>query len=603
MSIGSEITQLLLNQGTIAANRAERQGQIAGQTIAGVGQSIGGAIQQATDPKMQEYRRQQQGRAALTEVLKTTPPNADGSPNHQAIISALGARGFPDVGEAWGSTDVKNQENLASLGKMKSEAVTAARNYQAKQMETIGDAAYHGDTPDKFLASVGYLTAHGQIDEKTANSVLDQAQQAGPDGWQRVRETFLQHSPAWIEAQKKKDEPFTLPPTPAGAAPAERVVGGAVVATGGKPADKPKTKEELAADATNPNSPTKAASQATLDALNAGTTPAAKPENYRVKGVGDVPLEVVPGRGPNDSVRYFLNQGNGTPRREVFAGKDFTAIPAAALQTQAAAQSAVQNLPPWALDSSRPVGAEGNVMHSTLRMTPNGLFQDAQTVIATGQYPQMSRGNDPASQAKRAAIDSKIGAIAAAAGMDVPTLRAFYKSNAKSLQQQQSAYDVASVAISKADRDVDLLEKILPKVGDTGSPLFNKPLRAFEKDVAGNADLSEMATRLRSVQSEYTRILNASPTGAGGGVMSDSARHEVDALLAGNATVPQMLRSIAALKSEGANRLLSQGEQIQRIQQRMQSNGGDDRVKVKGPKGETGTVPKGTALPSGWSLQ
>lgn len=289
------------------------------------------------------------------------------------------------------------------------------------------------------------------------------------------------------------------------------------------------------------------------------------PKSYEKSSVllDGKPAEILTDPAPNGKI-YDLN-------RNVIenAAARIKPIPPAALQAQGAVAAAVSNLPAWALDSSRPVGPDGNVMHPTLHMTPNGLFQDAQTVIATGQYPQMSRGNDPASQAKRAAIDSKIGAIAADAGMDVPTLRAFYRSNAASLGQQQKAYDIASVAIAKADRDVDLLEKILPKVGDTGSPLFNKPLRAFEQNVRGDENLSEMATRLRSVQNEYTRILNASPTGGGGGVMSDSARHETDQLLAPNATVGQMLRSIAALKSEGGNRLLSQGEQIQRIQARM----------------------------------
>jgi hypothetical protein len=255
-----------------------------------------------------------------------------------------------------------------------------------------------------------------------------------------------------------------------------------------------------------------------------------------------------------------------------------------------AGQTAVANIPPWALTPDRPTPAEGNVFEPKIGTTPNGLFQDAQTWLQTGKYPPLGLGQNPLAVARRSAIDSKVGAIAAASGMDVPALQALYRTNAQTLTQQQKAYDIASVAIAKADKDVDLLDTILPKIGDTGIPIFNQPLRDFEKSVAGNPDLSEFATRLKSVQSEYTRIINASPTGTGGGVMTDSAQNDVKQLLDPKATVPQILRSIAALKSEGANRLLSQGEQIQRIQARMQGNTNEtahavgDIVMVNGQK-------------------
>lgn len=277
------------------------------------------------------------------------------------------------------------------------------------------------------------------------------------------------------------------------------------------------------------------------------------------KTTQDVPISVVPTKDGTGSTYHYLGQDvSGRVR----------AIPSAAIIIHNESKNAPA-LPAWAMDDTRPSGADANKLDPVTRMTPNGLYQDAMNFIASGQYPPTGRGSDIVSQAKRAAIDSKVGAIAATSGMDVPALRAFYKSNADSLKQQQKAYDAASVSISKADRDVDMLEKVLPKIGDTGSPLFNKPLRSFEKDVAGNEDMSEFITRLRSVQNEYTRILNASMTGGGGGVMSDSARHETEQLIDGKATIAQMLRSIAALKSEGGNRLLSQGEQIQRIQKRM----------------------------------
>lgn len=211
-SIGSLVASLIQQQGAEAARAREATGAIWGGAIRDIGQGIQQSIATATDPKRQELARQQQGRAALTQAIKTTPTGADGAPDHQAIVAKVSAAGFPDLGEAWLSTATKNAENLSSLEKMKRDAVTAAQTYQQKQIGTIGDAAFHADTPDKFLASVGYLAAHGQLDEKTANGVLDQAQQAGPDGWKAVRQTFLQHSPEWLKQQDERTKPVNIAP-------------------------------------------------------------------------------------------------------------------------------------------------------------------------------------------------------------------------------------------------------------------------------------------------------------------------------------------------------------------------------------------------------
>jgi hypothetical protein len=121
--------------------------------------------------------------------------------------------------------------------------------------------------------------------------------------------------------------------------------------------------------------------------------------------------------------------------------------------------------------------------------------------------------------------------------------------------------------MATADKNAALLQETLKKIPDTGIPLFNQPVRAFAKNVAGNKDLSQFATYLQSVQNEYARIISQ-PNLAG--QLTDSARHEAEALLDPKSTVPQILGSIEALQKEGTNRLVSVGEQIQRIQKRMQ---------------------------------
>lgn len=300
------------------------------------------------------------------------------------------------------------------------------------------------------------------------------------------------------------------------------------------------------------------------------TPAAAQTHNMRLKGFGDVPVDYVPNK-------------DGSGGKWMYQGMDVTgkvaAIPSAAITIHNQNANAPV-LPDWATNDSRPSGADANKLDSATRMTPNGLFQAAMTKIATGQYPQTGRGSDPASQATRAAVNAKVGAIAAASGMDEPALRAFYKANNASLTANVKMQDAVQGFMATADKNADLLQKTLDKIPDIGVPLFNKPLRLFATSVSGDPNMSQFATYLQSVQNEYGRII-AQPNLAG--QLTDSARKEAEALLDPKATVPQIIASVQALKNEGDNRLISVGEQIQRIQKRMQGGPGAADTKPTAP--------------------
>lgn len=283
---------------------------------------------------------------------------------------------------------------------------------------------------------------------------------------------------------------------------------------------------------------------------------AAQTHTMRLRGVGDVPVDYVPNK--DGSGGKWMYQG------EDVTGK-LTAIPSAAITIHNDQAKGIA-LPVWATDASRPAGAESNTPDPSLKMTPNGLHQAALNFIANGQYPPTGRGSDTTAVAQREAITSKVGALAADAGMDVPTLRAFYKSNAASLAQQQKMQDSVQGFMATADKNAELLQSSLAKIPDTGIPIFNKPLRDFEKSVSGDPNLSQFATYLKSVQNEYARIISQ-PNLAG--QLTDNARQEASALIDPKATVPQIIASVQALQKEGSNRLISVGEQIQRIQKRM----------------------------------
>lgn len=234
-----------------------------------------------------------------------------------------------------------------------------------------------------------------------------------------------------------------------------------------------------------------------------------------------------------------------------------------------AANSSELDLPIWVFDASKP-GTDGNTPDPNLRMTPNAVYQAAINYIKSGRFPPTGLGTQPWAKAVRSAVLNKSGAIAAAANMDIPTMGAVFKANSGALQQQQKFYDSAQAFLATADRNSELLNDTLKKLPDTGSPMFNRPLRQFEQTVRGDPNLSQFATYLRSVQNEYAKIIT-NPNLVG--QLTDAARSEAETLIRPDATVPQLIASIQALQAEGNNRLLSIGEQIQKIQGRMSGTG------------------------------
>lgn len=96
----SNIPELLLRQGNIAADRAERQGAILGNAVAGIGQNIAGAIQQHAERKEQSKRSLAFERAIESgdpnQILRVLGPK-DGPP----VVNALRAS-QPDVMKQYG---------------------------------------------------------------------------------------------------------------------------------------------------------------------------------------------------------------------------------------------------------------------------------------------------------------------------------------------------------------------------------------------------------------------------------------------------------------------------------------------------------------------
>lgn len=535
MSIGSEITQLLLNQGNIAANAAQQSGQIAGQTISGVSQAAQGTLQALTDPKMQEYRRSVDGRKALAMAIKSTPMGKSG-PDYEGIATKLSAQGFPDIAESWLSTATKNKENLSKLDEMKRAALKANQDLQAHTMATIGDAAFHATSPADFTSSVGLLAAHGQIDEKTANGILGAADQSGPNGWEALRANYLKFSPARQKQQEERAKPVVLPPTPRGGAPAQQVSGGQVLATGGAASPAAPTETEVALQAAG-GDPTQAM---------AILKPKAADSDQKQPALidGKPGFVLVDPKKPGD-----VRDLNGQPITD--AAKRVKPIPTA---------------------------AQVSITGGTLSQA--ALDQAAQKYLETGILPP---GFGTAGVLQKTAIQNR------AAEMDPKAAlarnQAVFKADQANLVKLQTTEGTLSAFERTAGKNLDQFLSTAAKIPDTGVPWVNAPIRTVNAKLLGSEDQAAFNAARDVALREIARVTNDPKLS---GALTDSARAEVAGLSPANATFAQIKRVAQVLKQDMANVHSGLNEQIASVkaglgQSPMASTGTPPRVRKYNP--------------------
>lgn len=204
----STIAELLSRQGQIAADRAAKVGDIWGRTIQQGAQAAGQAVASITDPQrlmaqaqLNEFKRQQAGRATLVQGIQLFPPDPQtGAINHQGIADYVSAKGFPEQAESYLSTTTKNAEALASLRKMDQEAGQARLAY-------LGNTAYHANTFEDFTSGLADAVNAKLLDPQTAMKYQQQAEAAGPDGWKAMQAQVQKYSPEWQAIDKARKEP------------------------------------------------------------------------------------------------------------------------------------------------------------------------------------------------------------------------------------------------------------------------------------------------------------------------------------------------------------------------------------------------------------
>lgn len=222
----------------------------------------------------------------------------------------------------------------------------------------------------------------------------------------------------------------------------------------------------------------------------------------------------------------------------------------------------------------RPVSAEDSAWkqayekQKTLVPTANinlqaGLLNDQAKQMAADMYKQT--GQLPAGMRSPAMSAGVMNEAAKGGPVNVAANKATYHADSTSLANLQKQFDSVTAFERTAGKNLDLFLQTAKPVLDAGSPLLNKPLRSMSDAMMGSPEMSAFKAARTTALTEIAKVLN-NPQGAG--VLSDSARHEVEQLVGPDATLKQIYAAANVLKQDMANRHQSYQQQITEIKGR-----------------------------------
>ena len=203
-------------------------------------------------------------------------------------------------------------------------------------------------------------------------------------------------------------------------------------------------------------------------------------------------------------------------------------------------------------------------------LTPQALDMLAEQFAATGKLPALGMGKAAAELRMKIATraqELRPGVNLAAAG-------AGYGADAGALKQMQVQADRVDAFEKTAIANLDQAIGAAAQVVDMGSPWFNKPARAVAQGLAGSPDMQRYITARQVAVQEVAKVLSGA---MGNAAVSDSARHEVEALLGPDASLAQIKAAADVLKVDMANRKQAMQEQLAEIRGRT-GGGGNTRA-------------------------
>lgn len=205
-----------------------------------------------------------------------------------------------------------------------------------------------------------------------------------------------------------------------------------------------------------------------------------------------------------------------------------------------------QQVNPKAFVINTGVGAGGG-------LSQDGLDLAAQQYRMTQTLPPLGMGS--AAAGLRMKVINRAAELAKAEGNDAEATvldAAGYKANSQALNQLAKQRTMVGSFEKTFHKNIDVMEKLLPKVGQGGMPVANRWINAGRRAVAGDPDVAAFNTALQTVQAEYAKIMSGS---MGNTPISDSARHHAEELINSAQTPQQLAAVIKVLRQDAQNRM------------------------------------------------
>jgi hypothetical protein len=235
-------------------------------------------------------------------------------------------------------------------------------------------------------------------------------------------------------------------------------------------------------------------------------------------------------------------------------------------------------------------GTGGDAGDEEIRWTDAAIDQAAADYATSGILPPLGNGKNAAATKTRIA-NRKAELFPDA---DMSGNRAAYIANRSNLTQLVRSRGAIGAFEATAQKNIDIFLAQAGKVADTGIPLLNRPVRWVTGQIMGSGEqASYQAARLVAINEIAKLTANPNLTG----VLSDTARREVEEFNPQSATLAQTIAVMRTLKQDMANRMSSLDHEIQTAQQATRSTLVGSPTPRTGSEGGATTPPPVTTPP------
>lgn len=233
----------------------------------------------------------------------------------------------------------------------------------------------------------------------------------------------------------------------------------------------------------------------------------------------------------------------------------------------------------WKAKQSPTMMVQGNMLGKAGE--GSAVDQAAQRYLQTGELPS----GFARSPGTTAAIINRAAELGG--NQNIAGNKATYKADSAALSKLQTQADQVGAFENTALKNLDLFLEKARAIPDLKARFANVPLRSITGKMLGDKDYAAFNAARQTALTETAKVLSSANAS---GVLSDSARHEVDEILSGSLPFPAMEQVVLTLKQDMKNRHDSYQSDIQAIKGRLGGGGSKSTVTMRAPNGATKEV-------------